>query len=833
MVRTTIDFGIDLGTTNSTIAVIEGTDAIVIPNKVGSGITPSAVWIDKRGNIHVGQEAKLRALVEDNDNADVEFKLRMGLGEEGKKVFADDGRQMLPEELSAEVLKSLKIDVQTYMGEEIRAAVITVPAAFENPSTSATQTAATLAGFNLSPLLLEPVAASLAYGFQSEKDNVYWMVYDFGGGTFDAAVMRIRDGLIQVVNHDGDNFLGGKLIDWDLVTKKLVPAITKEFNLADFQRGNRKWNAVFGKLKYYVEQAKIEVCRTRTPYEIWIENLCKDGEGQEVDFSYKLTPEDVEEISRPFIERSLNLCRKTLLGAGLNGSDMERILMVGGTTLNPWVRDSIKAEISSQVEFGIDPISVVARGAAIFAGTRTLPPDVSASSPAGTWRIDIEHQPVGNVPDPDIGGRIIPPDGVGVVGCEIEFVDELTQWRSGRIRIEADGLFMTQLYAEKKRQHKYAIELFDETGTRIPTSPEQVSYTLGVIPEDPPIAMTIGVGLANGTVATYFDKGTTIPEHGLRKTLDHYTVVTLRSGHSEDEVNIPLLEGEHPRAERNHGIGVMSIRGSDIHRDLPAGNLIEITLFIDQSQQLRLEGYISSLDKEFAQNFDSQMKHNSPEELLNQVKEQTARLANVREKAEETNAPMSEDAISRIENQKLVEHIDSLVEAVENDAEAATQLDRRLRELAAAVDELEDSIEWPKLLHEAEESRDYADRVVEQYGESSDRNRFNSIEQQLQKAIDLRVPDLVHRSMNDLDALHDQVLDRQPAYHVARFDWLLERLQSMRDPGQAEQIITQGRRAINNNDIEALKAASRQLVSLLPVEVQQEATHVNVGGTIV
>jgi len=141
--RMTIDFGIDLGTTNSTIAVVDGTDAKPIPNKVGSVITPSAVWIDKRNNLHVGAEAKERALTDDPDNGDLEFKLRMGsMREDGKKVFVRSGREMLPEELSAEVLKSLKTDVQSSMGEDVRAAVVTVPAAFELPQTAATRRAA-------------------------------------------------------------------------------------------------------------------------------------------------------------------------------------------------------------------------------------------------------------------------------------------------------------------------------------------------------------------------------------------------------------------------------------------------------------------------------------------------------------------------------------------------------------------------------------------------------------------------------------------------------------------------------------------------------------------
>ncbi len=430
MQRTTIDFGIDLGTTNSTIAVVKGTEAEVIPNKIGSAITPSAVWINKRGNLHVGQEAKERALNSDPQNADLEFKLRMGLSAEGKKVFARTRREMLPEDLSAEVLKSLKMDVQTNLGEEVLAAVITVPAAFELPQTQATQRAAKLAGFIHSPLLQEPVAASLTYGFQNESDNIYWFVYDFGGGTFDAALMCLRDGLIQVVNHNGDNYLGGKLIDWDLVTKRLIPAATSQFNLPDFRRGNPKWQNVIGRLKFAAEKAKIEVCRNQAASEIWIEDLCEDANGNMVDFAYTLTPTDVEQVSQPYIEQSLGLCRKTLADKGISGSNLERILMVGGSTLNPWVRDAVQAELGSQIESSLDPVTLVARGAAIFASTQNLPEDiVHRNIPTGTWQIKLEHEPVDNVTDPDIGGKVIAPSGQNPNGYTIEFVDILQTFK--------------------------------------------------------------------------------------------------------------------------------------------------------------------------------------------------------------------------------------------------------------------------------------------------------------------------------------------------------------------------------------------------------------------
>ncbi|MBD3291788.1 MAG: Hsp70 family protein [Armatimonadia bacterium] len=830
MQRTTIDFGIDLGTTNSTIAIVDGVDARVIPNKVGSGITPSAVWIDKRGSLRVGQEAKQRALVDDPENGDLEFKLRMGLGAEGKKVFTRSGREMSPEELSAEVLKSLKTDVQTNMGEELRGAVICVPAAFENSQTNATMKAAKLTGFQLSPLLLEPVAASLAYGFQTESENVYWMVYDFGGGTFDAAVMRIRDGLIQVVSHDGDNFLGGKLIDWDIVTKKLIPALCAEFHLPDFRRGNPKWENPIRKLKWHAEAAKIEVCRTKSQQEIWVEDLCEDANGKPVDFSYTLTPEDVQEVSDPFIQRSLHLCVKALQQQGLAGANLDRVLMVGGTTLNPWVREAVSAELGSRLEFGIDPITVVARGAAIFASTQTLPADASVAVPAGTWRIEIEHKPVGNVPDPDIGGRIIPPTGQSVEGHTIELTDTKTQWRSGRITLGPEGVFMTQLHAEKQRRHEFDIELCDPTGTRIPTSPERISYTLGVIPEEnPPAAMTIGVGLANGTVATYIKKGAKLP---VRKPMDHYTTVPLRAGHAEDELPIPLLEGEHPRAERNHRIGAMTIQGSDIRRDLPTGSQVEITLIMDTSQQLRVQAYVPSLDEDFEVKFDPQMKHSDLAELCRDAEQQKQRLAEVQKKAERTEALKAQAALSRVENQDLLGHVDSLIEAAANEPEAVGQLDRKLQELASAVDEVEDSVEWPMLLEQAEETRKNTEQVVQDYGEKDDRTRLRTLKEELQRAIDAGDPDLLRRYIDELDNLCWQVLNQQPGFHVGQFDWLVERMTSMRDPGQAEQIIAQGRRAINNNDIEALKAANRQLISLLPRDVQEQARHVNVGGTM-
>jgi len=207
MSRTTIDFGIDLGTTNSAIAVLRGTVTDIIKNNLDNDITPSAVFIDKRGQIQVGQRAKNRQ--EDQNSGDdvyLEFKRRMGT--DHKYEFKTAGRTMKPEELSAEVLKSLRGDVQQRLGEDVQACAITVPAAFEMRQCDATKRAGELAGFLQCPLLMEPTAAALAYGFQLDVTKEYWLVYDFGGGTFDACLMKAEDGSINIVNHGGDNYLG-------------------------------------------------------------------------------------------------------------------------------------------------------------------------------------------------------------------------------------------------------------------------------------------------------------------------------------------------------------------------------------------------------------------------------------------------------------------------------------------------------------------------------------------------------------------------------------------------------------------------------------------------
>ncbi|MFO1163113.1 MAG: Hsp70 family protein [Reyranellaceae bacterium] len=834
MRRTTIDFGIDLGTTNSSIAVADGHGARIIPNKLGAGITPSAVWIDKRGNLHVGDEAKRRALDDDPYNAAVEFKLRMGMAGDGmEKHFVGSDRLFTPEALSAEVLKSLRTDVRTAMDEDVQSAVITVPAAFEQPATAATQNAAMLAGITRCPLLLEPVAAALAYGFQSQQENLYWLVYDFGGGTFDAAIMRIRDGLIHVENHDGDNQLGGKLLDWDIVTERLLPAALEQFDLPDFHRGNPRWESAFGRLKLIAERGKIDVCRTRAPVEISFDNWCTDGRGRTIDFAYTLTPEDIATLTRPYLRRTLNLCRKTLRGAGLEAAAIERVLMVGGSTLNPWIRDAVQSELRCPVEHGIDPVTVVARGAAIFASTLELQaPSTSTAIQVTAWQVHTEHSPVGNLQDPDIGGRVTAPGGRDPTGFTLELVDPETNWRSGRIELGSSGVFLTRVYAATAGRHTYDIELCDPTGTPVPTEPRSLVYTFMLnLPNAQPAAQTVGIGLSNGNVAVYVKKGDSLP---LAKAIDHITTKMLRAGRRDDVLRIPLLEGEYTRAVRNHGIGAIEITGADLERDLPAGSIVEVAVKMDESQQIRVHAYIRVMELDFDVVFTPVSERQSLEKLVREAEELGHRLAAARTQAEGIRTPAALEILGRIDEEDLLDTIRKLMQAAANDPDSVGMLDRRLRELAALIDQLEDALKFPRLVDKARETRADTEKLVEESGRDSDRKLLKSLAVEFQKALELQNAEMLRRNIQEYEALWWSVRDRDPAVHLARFDFCLARRDELIDPIRAERLIEQGQRAARSNDIDTLKHVNRQLIPLLRAQPTNDdlSRHLNIGDTV-
>ena len=338
-----ISIGIDLGTTNSSVAINNNGNVEIIKKPGGVEYTPSIFGYDRSGNKVVGQKAYENfykdASADEIKNYKPEVKRLMGTSE--KFHFERAVIEMGPEEISAEILKSLKEDVlRKYPDFNTVAAVITVPAAFSVLQSEATKRAGNLAGFKHVVLLQEPIAAAVAYGFGKIK-NENWLIYDFGGGTFDVALVSSKDGVLSVLSHNGDNFLGGKNFDLEVVDKIIVPKILEKFSITNFNRGNKKYQSIFSKLKYFAEKAKIELSEYEST-SISIENIGKDDDNSEILLTFNFSRKEFEKLIKTMVDRTLELSRETLKDAGLKNSAVARVILVGGPTQIPYIRERIE-----------------------------------------------------------------------------------------------------------------------------------------------------------------------------------------------------------------------------------------------------------------------------------------------------------------------------------------------------------------------------------------------------------------------------------------------------------------------------------------------------------
>ncbi len=346
--------GIDLGTTNSCVAVIEGGEPVVIANAEGARTTPSVVGFAKNGDRLVGQVAKRQAIT-NPENTISSIKRHMGTS---YKVHAGD-KDYTPEEISAMILAKLKADAEAYLGEPVTEAVITVPAYFNDSQRQATKNAGTIAGLNVKRIINEPTAAALAYGVDKENDQKI-MVYDLGGGTFDVSIIEMGDGVTEVLATNGDTHLGGDDFDQRVI----------DWMADDFQKENgidlRKDKMAAQRLKEAAEKAKIELS-SATSSNINLPFITADATGPK-HLDMTLTRAQFDALTSDLVERTMTPVRKALQDAGLKASDLSKVLLVGGSTRIPAVQEAVKKELGCEPFKGINPDECVAVGAAIQGG---------------------------------------------------------------------------------------------------------------------------------------------------------------------------------------------------------------------------------------------------------------------------------------------------------------------------------------------------------------------------------------------------------------------------------------------------------------------------------
>ncbi|MCC7576423.1 MAG: molecular chaperone DnaK [Methanomethylovorans sp.] len=352
--------GIDLGTTNSCMAVIEGGEPTVIPNAEGGRTTPSVVGFSKKGEKLVGQVAK-RQMITNADNT--VYSIKRHMGEAGYKVTLN-GKDYTPQEISGMILRKMKEDAEAYLGETITQAVITVPAYFNDAQRQATKDAGAIAGLEVMRIINEPTAASLAYGLDKAEGEHKILVYDLGGGTFDVSILELGEGVFEVLSTSGDTKLGGD--DFD---QRIMDHLVDEFKKAEGLDLSKDKSAM-QRLKDAAEKAKIELSSVAST-NVNLPFVTADANGQPKHIDIDITRAQFEKMTSDLLDRTLVSVRRALEDAKLKPQDIEKVLLIGGSTRMPAVYEAVKKIIGKDPYKNINPDEAVAVGAAVQAGVLT------------------------------------------------------------------------------------------------------------------------------------------------------------------------------------------------------------------------------------------------------------------------------------------------------------------------------------------------------------------------------------------------------------------------------------------------------------------------------
>ncbi len=593
-----IVYGIDLGTTNSAITRFENGKAVVKKNGLQSDTTPSCVAYNKNGKVLVGSRAR-NQLEKDyalsfkkpgyKSNTYIEFKRLMGT--DHKYECTSLGRELVPEELSAEVLRELRKNI---LDDNVTSAVITVPAMFNNTQKDATKRAAKMAGFEHVELIQEPVAASVAYGLDSKMKNAYWVVFDFGGGTFDAALMRIQDGIMQAIDTDGNNKLGGKDIDKAILDEIILPYLKENYTLNDTLSKNPTQFTNMWKAK--AEEAKIGLSFNPS-VEIETDlgdDYGSDDLGEELALSLTISQQELERIAAPIYQKAIDITKNLLKRNNIEGSSLGALILVGGPTHSPIIRKMLKEQITPNVDTSIDPMTCVAAGAAIYGSTIDVPEEVAdATRDRSKVQLAINYQSTSVETEEWVSISLLKDkcDNYHESSVNVEFVRADGMFTSPQSSVDSNGDVISLVLA-KDKTNVFDVRCYDGKGTRLECEPSQISIIQGIAGlGDAVIPMALGLGTLNSDNIEVFDpiegleKSRKLPSTGILRGLR--TPKDIRPGVITDEVRMSLYQTEDvaigTRVLYCQRIYDVFLNGEDVPQILPGGSEINLKLHAEKS----------------------------------------------------------------------------------------------------------------------------------------------------------------------------------------------------------------------------------------------------------
>lgn len=818
-----INIGIDLGTTNSSITKFLKGEVIIFsnPQDFGRNTLPSVVGF-KKDKILVGSKAK-EMLEKDPKSVVGTFKRKMGTSENFKIKSISESKS--PIELSALVLKELKTFVNS--NEALLSAVITIPASFDTIQSNATKEAGVQAGFKQVVLLQEPIAASLAYAnIKKEKElsDGQWLVYDLGGGTFDVALIKIKDGEMKVLDHEGDNFLGGADFDSLIVDSLIIPKLNSAYkfdNLTeDLKSASGKYNA-----KYYVflrraEEAKI-LLSAKSSAEVVIDGF-QDDDGNDVDLEIIITRSEFNELIKKYVDSTLDMVKRILTRNTMKSSDLQFILMIGGSTYIPFVRQRVEEILSIQVNCEIDPTTAVAVGAAFFAATK--PKDYSDKKQTTNTKFSIKtsYQKTSKEKEELFSAKITG----DFEGLRYRITREDGGYDSGMKKLTERISEDLPLVDNSFNFFKFSV--YDNLDALIETDVDLIGINSGFgisgqpLPEDICLEVDDDDNLGVTKLHPVFQKNMILP---LKKTIRKVLNKTLIQGSEDEIIRINVLEGpQYALPEANKTIGYLEISGKNISRNVHRGSDLEITLQMSESRDIVIAAYLTMADQEFKQAFNPTARHT----LVSTLRIETERLSEklgdeIQEATDKENYEAAKELSSlRKQMEDIVEDVTSLSD--DDVTDRRYQLEDKKRKIAQSIDNATRDKRIASIKMNYFDVKNRCSELIDEGGNDHERKLYEDIVSQEGIFLSSTNPLRIQERTDELHSIIVNILWRTPAFLVSIFKDLISNQSRMNDQIQAKSLFDAGKFAIESENWDRLSEINSGLLNLLPKSAKTEIT---------
>lgn len=841
--RNKVDYGIDLGTTNSAIARMDNGVPAIIKSRIKQMDTlPSCVHFTKKHDVFVGAPAidamkndnvrALKSFQKNKSNTFSEFKRTMGTTT--KYYSSHLEKEITSEELSAEVLKELKSFVQ---GESISAVVITVPAKFLNPQNEATMVAAKLAGFSQVHLLQEPVAAATAYGLSSKIKDGYLMVFDFGGGTFDAALLKSEEGILSIKDTEGDNWLGGKNIDEAIADLIIIPYLKKNYNIDDILDNPEKKEIIRNAIKPFAEEAKIQLS-FKENHNI-LSNLgdlpFEDANGEEPEIDITITQTELSSIVSPIFQKAIDVAKDLLKRNNLNGADIAALILVGGPTYSPILRRMLKEQITDKIDSSIDPMTVVAKGAALFASTISVSDDIKDKTRDKTkLQLEFKYEATSVETDEMINVRVLKEKTTGSIPDKI-FVDLIRKpegFSSGK-KLIGERATLIEVLLERNSPNEFEVVAYDDKGNKIACQPNKINILQGIGGIDSLQILPYHIGIVK-----YFrteEKDLFYPVRGLEKNKAIKTGITgiadnlktrrdIRPGVKDDIIRIPIYQGEYnaegTNPDLNYHITDVILTGEELPKLLPSGSPVNIRIKIDPSSLMTFIAEFPTIEHE--------------EEVRIEIKQAEA-PSQVELNEKIIKSKFLAKGTNRNDLTHRLDELETDVKSIGTTTDGRLRLMDSYRKILLDLDKAERETSWPKIEQELKDTFYEFEELIEKIKENGDDENLNmekitahlddyrsKIENIILEKNSKEAKELL-REIGQLDfelrnVVTDNAIDVQFLRHVNdcfnEYHW--------KNPAKARQLVNQGLQMAADGNTRAIRPVLIEVIGLMPENEKPE-----------